>query len=235
MKTQITEKLIIMRERSGLSYETLSEKTHFSKSTLHRWFSGEAAPSVDDLPVLVEAMDGDITEIYASVARQEMVATQNLDYEGATTMVARYETEISALRERLALINDHHDREIANMRDHYEHNIQLLDDAHALALDRRDQTYDRSVSYLKERVEKLDERAAAAEARLRELDARRHNVFWGMLIVIVLLIALLVLAVVIDAPQIGLGWPEATPSPSSSTPDPDSMLSWLSGILRIPS
>lgn len=235
MKTQITEKLINMRERSGLSYETLSEKTNFSKSTLHRWFSGEAAPSVDDLPILVSAMDGDIGEIYESVARQEMVATQNIDYEGATAMVARYETEIAALRERLALINDHHDREIANMRDHYAHNIKLLDDAHALALDRRDKTYERSVSYLKERVEKLDERAAAAEARLRELDARRHNVFWGMLIVIVLLIALFVLAIVIDAPQIGLGWPDATPSPSSATPGPEELLSWFSSLLRIPS
>lgn len=213
MKTQITEKLIIMRERSGLSYETLAEKTHLSKSTLHRWFSGESAPSVDDLPVLVDAMDGDISEIYASVARQEMVATQNLDYEGATAMVARYETEISALRERLALINDHHGREIENMRNHYEHNIKLLDDSHALALDRRDKTYERSVAYLKTQVEEmrkdrkeLQSELDAQRKRADNLDHKRHNVFWGMLAALILLLALMVVMIAVDAPGIGMGW-----------------------------
>lgn len=171
MKTRILEHMQTLRKDSGFSLTTLHEKTSFATTTLHRWFSGESSPDIYELTTLVEAMGGSMTDLFADVGKQEMQSTQAIEYQGAVAMQEHYATRLAAAKDKLDMLQTHHEQAIKTQQD----------------------TYDRSVQYLKEQVREmkyeranLQERVSVLNKRNEDLDRRRHNVFWGMLAALLL-------------------------------------------------
>lgn len=168
MRIPLIEKLTEYRNECGLSYDKLGEKTGISASTICRWYKGQGVPSLDEIELLCEAMGHDISDIFVTVGKQEMAATQDIDYQGAEAMVAHYEARLQAKDDQRNMLLEHHKQAI-------EHR-------------------DKVVEYLKKQVEMMQqerintraeldaerERANIAEASVKEMDRKRHNIFWIM-------------------------------------------------------
>lgn len=191
MKKIYTDYLLKLKDAAKVSFDTMQDALGISASTLCRYFKGDAAPTVDTLERIVEYLGGNMRDLYARAGEQEMKDSEQVDYKGAT-----------------ALLNDFHHIEAS-----YKEHLASLERSHAAALKHRDDTYERSVSYLKAQIKELKqdnldllERASRAEAVRDQLDKRRHNVFLGMLTIIVLILLLFALAIFADLPQIGMGW-----------------------------
>ena len=191
MKTQILEKLNDLKAKSGKSYEAVHDALGYAASTVQRWHKGQSEPDMEQLTNLVEFYGGSMEKLFAAVGKQEMTATQDIGYQGAAAMVEHYEARLLSKKEQIDMLCAHH-----------EH-----------ALKKRDETYDRSVGYLKQQVEDMRAERKVLQAELDaqrrradQLDTKRHHVFWGMLSVIILLLVLMGVMIVIDAPGIGMGW-----------------------------
>lgn len=191
MKEIYTNFLIRKKEAAKLSYDVLQERTGISASTLCRYFKGDAEPTMDTMERIVDALGANMRDLYAQVGEQEMKDSQQVDYKGAS-----------------ALLEDFSKRESL-----YKDHLSTLERSHASALKNRDETYERSVSYLKNQIAELKqdnkdllERATRAEAVRDQLDVRRHHVFWGMLSIILVVLVLFAGAIIADLPQIGMGW-----------------------------
>lgn len=195
MREIYTNHLIKLKERAKISFVALEGKTGISDSTLQRWFKGDGSPSVDDLERIFEALGGNIRDVYDQVGEQEMRASEKIDYKGADALLAEF-------AERIKIIQGNCDTRVAHqielrekLQESFGEAIKSLESSHAAALKKRDETYDRSVGYLKEELRQtreknreLMDRAVAAEKRADiaqaqrdDIDKRRHNVFWGML------------------------------------------------------
>lgn len=168
MKTPLIEKLTEYRIESGLSYDKLGERTGISSSTICRWYKGQGVPSLDEIEMLCDAMGHDISDIFVTIGKQELTATQNIGYQGADAMVAHYEARLQGKDDQQKMLQEHHKQAI-------EHRDKVID-------------------YLKKQVEimqqdrvqtrsELDaerDRADAAEAHVKDMDRKRHNIFWIM-------------------------------------------------------
>lgn len=184
MKTPLIEKLTEFRSKSGLSYDKLEEKTGISASTINRWYNGKGVPTLEEIEILCDAMGFDIQDIFITVGKQEMVATQAIGYQGAEVMVEHYEARLVAKDEKYALLQEHH--------------IQRLEEINA--------NHTRSIEYLKSEIVRLrKERDSARETSL-EVVGKKHRVFSAMAIICVvmgvaisLLIVLLIVAFKTDA------------------------------------
>lgn len=80
-------------------------------------------------------------------------------------------------------------------------------------IDKQEAKYNSNVRYLKDQVEIMQKERTETRAELDrqknradELDRKRHNVFWGMLTVIILLLVFMAVMMIVDAPGIGMGW-----------------------------
>lgn len=187
MKAQILERLNDLKSKSGKSYEDVHDTLGYAASTVHRWHRGESNPDMDQLTALVEFYGGEMRDLYADVGKQEMTATQDIGYQGAVAMVEHYEARLKAKDDQQMMLQDHHRQAI-------EHR-------------------DKVVAYLKEQVEAMQkERKENREEldkqrnRADELDRKRHNVFWGMLVIIIMLLVMMGVMIGVDAPGIGMGW-----------------------------
>lgn len=202
MREIYTNHLIKLKERTKISFAALEQNTGISASTLCRWFKGEGNPSVDDLERIFEALGSDMREVFAAVGEQEFRAAEKVDYKGADALIADYEERIKIIRENC---NDRvaHQIELREkLQESFHASLHALETSHAAALQKRDDTYDRSVGYLKEELRSMHEknrelmdRAAAAEKRADvaqaqrdDIDKRRHHVFWGMLALCLLML-----------------------------------------------
>lgn len=211
MREIYTNHLIKLKETKKISFTTLQEKTGISDSTICRWFKGEGTPSVDDLESLFEAMGSDMREVFADIGEQELKASEKIDYKGADALLADFER-------REKIYKEHCDARIAyevelreNLQDSFHASLASLEKSHEAALKKRDDTYERSVGYLKEeladarrknrelmdRAITAENRADAAQAHSADLDKRRHHVFWGML---ALCFTMLILGIMIYPP-----------------------------------
>lgn len=235
MREIYTNHLIKLKEKRKISFTTLQEKTGISDSTLCRWFKGEGNPSVDDLEALFEAMGSDMREVFADIGEQELKASEKIEYKGADALLADFERREKIYKEHCDLRVQHEIQLRDNLQESFHASLTSLKKAHDEALKKRDDTYDRSVSYLKQQIKDLIEenrslaqRAVDAEKQRDRIDEKRHGVFWGMLAALICVavtcIGLLIAAVVVDKPEWGLGWdqPEvtivyATPSPKPET------------------
>lgn len=184
MKTPLIEKLTEFRSKSGLSYDKLEEKTGISASTINRWYNGKGVPSLDEIEMLCDAMGFDITDIFITIGKQEMTATQAIGYQGAEVMVEHYEARLKAKDEKYDLLKEHHSQR-----------IEELNGSHK-----------RTIEYLKEEIKRLrNERDSARETSLQVV-GKKHRVFGVLAVICVimgiaisLLIVLLIIAFKTDA------------------------------------
>lgn len=180
MKAQILEKLNDLKSKSGKSYEDVHETLGYATSTVHRWHRGESNPDMDQLTALVEFYGGEMRDLYADVGKQEMTATQDIGYQGAVAMVEHYEARLKAKDDQQMMLQSHYDKVVSYLKEQVE-------------------------TMQKERKENHDE-LDKQRNRADELDRKRHNVFWGMLVVIILLLVMMGVMIGVDAPGIGMGW-----------------------------
>ena len=180
MKTPLLERLHQMKTRCGLTTEDIADKMYVSDSTVNRWFAGKIIPSLDQLEQLTEVMDGDIMDIFAAVGKQEMLATQDKDFEGAASISARCDAQLASMREKMALCDTHHNAEMQILREsydrtitHMEHEMQELEQHNAELLARAVKA--------EQLVADAERRADEARAQAKAIEEKRHNVFWGML------------------------------------------------------
>lgn len=165
MKTPLIEKLTEYRVESGLSYDKLGDKTGISASTICRWYKGQGVPSLDEIELLCEAMGHDISDIFVTVGKQEMVATQSIGYQGANAMVEHYEARLAAKDELYRQLQGHHSQRMEQENAHHE----------------------KQIAYYDKEIERL--RGVVAS-----LTAKKNIVFWVLVGIIVLLLIALSLA-----------------------------------------
>ena len=184
MKTPLIEKLTEFRIDCGLSYDKLGDRTGISASTICRWYKGQGVPGLDEIELLCEAMGHDISEIFVTVGKQELVATQTIGYQGAEAMSQHYEARLAAKDEKYALLQEYH--------------TQRIEEINA--------NHSRAVEYLKSEIDRL--RGERDSARVASLDVvgKKQKVFIvlsaiciAMGIAISLLIVLLIIAFKTDA------------------------------------
>lgn len=184
MKTPLIEKLTEYRNECGLSYDKLEQKTGISSSTICRWYKGQGVPSLDEIEMLCDAMGHDIADIFVTIGKQEMVATQSIGYQGAEVMVEHYEARLTAKDEKYNVLQAHHEQRILEINENHA----------------------RVVDYLKEEIKRLrGERDSARETSLNVV-GKKHRVYIVlsaicivMGIAISLLIVLLIIAFKTDA------------------------------------
>ena len=216
-------------DETGLSLEKIranilakNPQASISVSKLHRVFSDpENKLSLEELIMLTrDGLQQNPQELLALIGGQEYAASKDVGYKGATELIADFERREAALRkdyqeqlDKEAAMRRNIHTAFTEARDGFKQAIDTLERTHAAALQKRDDTYDRVVGHLKGQLTKLEadnlslmERASAAEAARDQIDKRRHGVFWGMLIALLSVLALFILFILIDAPQIGAGW-----------------------------
>lgn len=213
MKKIYIDRLVTLKKKRNVSYDTMQEALGISASTLCRYFNGDAEPTMDTLERILEYLGGSMRELYADVGEAEMKAAEKVAYHGTDALLEdfrlREEQYKKSCEERLA-----HAAEMRlQLQQSFESALSTLERAHASALAKRDETYERTTAYLKELVielradnKELRERSAAAETSREHMHGHCRRVFWGMLSAVIALAVLLTVYIVIDAPQIGAGW-----------------------------
>lgn len=204
-----------LRESQKISFAALEDKTGITQSTLCRWFQGKGTPTVDELEMIFNALGGDIRDVFADVGEQELRASRKLDYKGTDALLLEFER-------REKIYKEHCDTRIAyevQLREQLQVNfgvaIKSLESSHEAALKKRDETYDKTVGYLKEDLRimhdknrELMDRAIAAEKRADisqsqhgDSEMRRDKMFHSMLALCVILsIVFFAMGVMIQPP-----------------------------------
>lgn len=203
------EYIVSLIETRKKTYDEISAGTGVSKSTISRLMKQRQATkyTIDMLASYFEVGD-------------EMISLGEGGEQTNCPLIAGVSGELKRLEgvysERETRLQAQCDERIAAMK----LQMSMLQEHHAQALTNRDNTYERSVDYLKkqvaimqeerrqnqEEIESQRKRAEVAETHVEEIDKRRHNVFWGMLSVIILLLIFMIIMICVDAPGIGLGW-----------------------------
>ena len=179
MKAQMLEKLNDYKRKSGKSLEAVHESLGYATSTVQRWLKGESNPDIEQLESLVEFFGGNMNDLYAAVGKQEMVATENIGYQGAAVMVEHYEQRLRAKDEKYELLKDHHDQRIKEINESHKRSVDYL----LKEKDRMEQELD------------LANKAAVTLAEAaKSYSGKKHTVFWVMVGVNVLLAILLAIA-----------------------------------------
>lgn len=195
--------LIISRvESCGKSYDAIAAASGLSKSTISRLIAKRQATMLT-LDLLAAYFE--IGEEWAAIVGEENRSTCHL--------AADIRAELKQI-EAVYADREERFRQQSNERvESLKAQLELIKEHHSQALAKRDETYERSVSYLKEQIKTLsqsvieaEKRAAQAETRSRDIDSRRNSVFWGMLGIIALQVIVIIVMFVVDAPGIGLGW-----------------------------
>lgn len=198
----VTEKqielIISSIETCGKSYDVIASGSGVSKSTISRLVKTHQAT----------AYVIDMLSAYFEVGEEMMELGGGEAKRSSCPLVAGVSGELKRLEgvysEREARTESHCNDRIAAIKAQME----LLQNHHEQALKRRDDTYERSVAYLKEQVEIMRaerkelqdqlaaeiKRADAAEAEVKDRDRKRHNVFWVMGIICACLSVGLVIA-----------------------------------------
>lgn len=184
------EYAISLVETRGKTYDEIAAGTGISKSTISRLVKQHQAT----------AYTIDMLASYFEVGK-EMTTLGGGDERPACPLVAGVSGELKRLE---GLYSERESRIIAQSQEK-ENSIKaqmaMMQQHHEQALAKRDETYDRSVSYLKSQVEEmrkerkeLHNELDKAKKRADDLDNKRHNVFWGMLTALILMSVAFVVA-----------------------------------------
>lgn len=196
------EFIISLIETKKKTYDEIAAGTGISKSTISRLMKQRHATNytLDMIASYFEVGD----ELIALIGEEEHTACPLIS--GVSGELKRLE---GIYAERETRLQSQCDERVAALR----LQMSMLQEHHAQALTKRDETYERSVAYLKDQVEAMQiERKEnhieleKARKHADDLDRKRHNVFWGMLVVIILLLMLISIMIGVDAPGIGMGW-----------------------------
>ena len=181
MREIYTNHLIRLKDRKKISFSALEAQTGISDSTLCRWFKGEGNPTVDDLERVFQALGSDMQGVFAEVGEQEMRASEQLDFKGTEAMLADFSR-------REAVIREDYERQLT----------QQIDLRNTLQL-----TFESAVATMAgehaQAIAQLTAELHEAQRRADQIDAKRHNVFWGMLAALGLVTVAFVVALFHDA------------------------------------
>lgn len=216
MKKIYLDYLTQKKDAKKLSYDDLLQLTNMSKSKLQRIFTGQVEITLTDLEIIVEKGFGEsMNELHALIGAQELKDSEKLDFKGARALLDDFNAEKALIRSEYQARIDQ--QTIA---------AEELQKGFAAALKQLEERYNANAAYLTAVVEKLEtrntslagrvaqeadlaraaqKRAEAAEKRADDMEKRRYQVFFCMLALVLLLVALLTLGVVLDLPLIGMG------------------------------
>jgi len=90
------------------------------------------------------------------------------------------------------------------LTDRYNANSKFLTE-HAAKIERLNDQLTERAAKAEEIAQAAQARAARAEKRIDDLDKRRHHVFLGMLLVIIILIGIIIASFILNLPAIGWG------------------------------
>lgn len=187
--------VITLVENSGKSYETIADACNLSKSTISRLVSKRQATmyTLDQLIAYFERgkdwkeiVGEDKSHSCPLVAdvRNELQAIETVYAEREKRILQQCDERVESLRGQLAMLQNHHNQ----------------------ALQKRDETYERSVEYLKSQVtimrserSELQKELDKQTKRADRLDEKQHNVFWGMLALLFLMLLAFFAALFSDA------------------------------------
>lgn len=206
------------KDAKKLSYDEMELSSNMSRSKLQRIFTGQTDPTVSDLETIVEkSLGASMLELYALMGEQEFKDSEDLDYKGAKELMADFAAEKEQIRK--------------DFSDRIEQAIQARIDAQGAfdtALNAIQSQYARNAEYLTDLVkkseaynQKLTERAIKAEEEMQKaaerataylaerdnLDKRRHQVFWAMLLLVFILLGIIIASFILNIPTIGWGNP----------------------------
>lgn len=215
MREIYTNHLIKLKETQKFSFAALEAKTGITQSTLCRWFQGKGNPTVDELETVFSALGGDIRDVFADVGEQELRASEKIDYKGADALLAEFERREHISKEHYEARLAYEVQLRAELQSSFDAAIATLERTHAAALEKRDETYKNSVGYLKDdlkdtreknrelmtRASEAEKRADLAQTQRADSDKRRHDVFYAMLrLCIILSIAFFITGMMIQPP-----------------------------------
>lgn len=168
----------IRQDSPQYTYRYLEKETGISASTIQRWFAGKGTPPVDDLERVFEAMGSSMQQVFTEVGEKEMRDSAKLDYKGANALLDDF-------KKREASLVAAHETE----KEHLAELRKVEKEAYETATRKQDDVYKNVTTHLKQQVKELEEKnkelsekASNAEKERERLDARRHHVFWAMLV-----------------------------------------------------
>ena len=164
----VAEYLSSLRQKTGLTYEAIAEKSNRSVSTVKNLCNGKTEdPRLDTVAPIAYAMGGSIDEMYNP--------EKNKDEMKETSVVAlkdSYEYQVH-------LIKEAYDEQISNIRGHYEQHHDDLKE-----------NYERRLADKRELIDTKD-----AHIKALEKESRSHKIaFW---ICACILVGILILEVMI--------------------------------------
>lgn len=201
------KKLNAQRVSSGLSYAAIANATGYAQSSVHRWYSGESIPDMDQTENIYTATGGNVRDLYADVGASEMEAAQKIDYKGTDILLAEFEKREALMRHHTEQVVQHQIELRTQQQAAFEKSLDALNTAHQETLTEMRRHYNVSVSHLKAQAKNL------------------RTALIAMLVLFVLAVFSLVLVVAIDAPHIGAAGSVFTAK------SPHAFWLWLLGLL----
>lgn len=206
------------KDAKRLSYDEMEKTSNMSKSKLQRIFTGQVDPTVSDLETIVEkSLGASLTELYALIGKKEFRDSEEIDYKGAKELVADFSAEKAQIRaeyqtriDQLVATSDERQKAFTlaldQMGTQYRKNADYL-----VGVINDNEAYIRDLLAKNEAANRIateaQEQAKKAQTRIDNLDKRRHQVFWSMLLLVFVLLGIIIASVVLNIPAIGWGNP----------------------------
>lgn len=218
------------KDAKRLAYDDLAPRTNISKSKLHRIFTGQGEPTLQDLEDIVEkGLGASMVELYALVGEQQMADSVDMDFKGARALLEECNAEKKQIRAeyelRIAQALEAHrnaqlsfDSALRQLEERYTANVDYVRQqlrslesqnvelsARAARAAEIAQASQKRAEAAEERADKADTARAEADKARISVERNRQQVFWGMLTVVVALALTLAFIVVANVPHLGGG------------------------------
>lgn len=206
------------KDAKRLSYDEMEKTANMSKSKLQRIFTGQVDPTVSDLETIVEkSLGASLTELYALIGKKEFMDSEEIDYKGAKELLADFSAEKAQIRaeyqariDQLVATSDERQKAFTlaldQMGTQYRKNADYL-----VGVINDNEAYIRDLLAKNEAANRIaseaQEQAKKAQTRIDNLDKRRYQVFWSMLLLVFVLLGIIIASIVLNIPAIGWGNP----------------------------
>ncbi len=201
------KKLNAQRVSSGMSYAAIANATGYAQSSVHRWYSGESIPDMNQAEAIYTATGGKTRDLYADIGESAMEAAEKVDFMGTDRLIAEYEKREKLIREHCAQLVQHQIELRTQQQATFDHALAELKAAH------------------KETLTEIRRHKDASVAHLQTQNKNLRTALIAMLVLFVLAVFSLVLVVAIDAPHIGAAGSVFTAK------SPHAFWLWLLGLL----
>ena len=169
MLTLVHQHINQLWEETGFSLEKIRQNivernpdASISVSKLHRIMSDPLCKlSMEDLLMIIrDGFRKDPNVLLAKIGGQEYAASEPVGYQGATALIADFERRETAIRkdytqqlEKEAAIRENIRVAFTAAKEGFDKAVDVLQQNHALALKKRDETYERAVGHLKQQLQ----------------------------------------------------------------------------------